>query len=261
MKKQTKSNWLKHSLLAVIAAVVFVFAGNLSAQAQVKYKAGDRVECDTTETGKWWTKGTIMPFQKGDFGGGQEPDGSWYRFKADYNGVEYPCKPSFIRPLAAAKTDNPPKIKESQETEKQTTKKENETPVDGDFLECPVEQKQVKNGARPGAELVKKIIRCKKGEMAVGEGEEGAVKVEISAVQIGASRPWRYSQDSGNAKPGTVVYPVKATYTVKTFYRNATEVEEGWVRILNFYVNAFGEWQIGSEETIKAGKFKRIPKN
>jgi hypothetical protein len=121
--------------------------------------------------------------------------------------------------------------------------------------------KQVKNGARPDAELFKKIIRCKKGEMAVDAGEEGAVKVEISAVQIGASRPWSYSQDSGNSKPGTVVYPVKATYTVKTFYRNATEVSEGWVRILNFYVNAFGQWQIGSEETIKGGKTKRIPKN
>ena len=109
MTKQTKSNWKKQSLLAVIAALVFMFAGNLSAQAQVKYKSGDRVECDSTESGKWWTKGTILPFQKGDFGGGQEPDGSWYRFKADYNSVEYPCKPKFIRPIADAKTDKPPK--------------------------------------------------------------------------------------------------------------------------------------------------------
>ena len=107
---------------------------------------------------------------------------------------------------------------------------------------------------------MKKIIRCKKGEIAVEEGDEGAVKVEISSVQIGAARPWSYAQDQGNGKVGTLVYPVKATYTVKTLYRNATEVEEGWVRVLNFYVNAFGEWQIGSEETVKAGKFKRIPK-
>ena len=171
MRKQTKSNWKKQSLLAVIAALVFMFAGNLSAQAQVKYKSGDRVECDSTESGKWWTKGTILPFQKGDFGGGQEPDGTWYRFKADYNGVEYPCKPKFIRPIADAKTDK--STEESQETDQQTTKKENKILAEGDFIECPVEQKQVKNGARPDAELVKKIIRCKKGEMAVEEGEEG----------------------------------------------------------------------------------------
>ncbi len=256
--KISNLNRQRQLFLATIVAVVFLFAGNLTAQAQLKYKSGDRVECDSTESGKWWTKGVILPFQKGDFGGGQEPDGSWYRFKADYNGVEYPCKPSFIRPIAAGKTDKP--AEKPQETNKQTTQTESETLADGDFIECPVEQKQVKNGARPNVELVKQIIRCKKGEKAVEAGEEGAVKVEISAAQIGASRPWTYSQDQGNATAGTLVYPVKATYTVKTFYRNATEVEEGWVRVLNFYVNAFGEWQIGSEETIKAGKFKRIPK-
>ncbi len=258
MKEQTKSNWKNYLVLTAITCA-FLLTVNFSVTAQtLQYKSGDRVECDTTETGKWWTKGTIMPFQKGDFGGGQEPDGSWYHFKADYNGVEYPCKPKFIRPLAADKTKKP--NEEMPETDKQSTEEENETTTGGDFLECPIEQKQVKNGSRPNAELVKKIIRCKKGEIAVAEGEEGAVKVEISSVQIGTSRPWSYSQDSGNAKSGTLVFPVKATYTVKTLYRNATEVEEGWVRVLNFYVNAFGEWQIGSEETIKAGKFKRIPK-
>jgi hypothetical protein len=68
------------------------------------------------------------------------------------------------------------------------------------------------------------------------------------------------AQDSGNGRVGTLVFPVKATYTVKTHSRTATEVEEGWVRIFNFYVNAFGEWAIGSEETIKGGKAKRINK-
>jgi len=260
MKRETKSNRQKQTLLTAIALLFLMFAVNLSAQAQLKYKTGDRVECDSTESGKWWTKGTIMPFKTGDFGGGQEPDGSWYRFKADYNGVEYFCKPSFIRPIAGTKTNKQTKVEETEENDQQTPKEENETVADGDFVECPIEQKKVKNGARPDAELLKKLIRCAKGEKAVEEGDEGAVKVEISALQIGASRPWSYSQDLGNAKPGTVVYPVKATYTVKTFYRTATEVEEGWVRILNFYVNAFGEWQIGSEESIKAGKAKRIQK-
>ena len=253
MKKQT--NWKNYLFLTVIA-LTFLFAANSEVLAQVKYKSGDRVECDSTETGKWWTKGTIMPFQKDDFGGGQEPDGSWYRFKADYNGVEYPCKPSFIRPFANAKTD---KTEEPQETNQPTKKAETEIP-EGDFVECPVEQKQVKNGAKPNVELAKKIIRCKKGEKAVEEGDEGAVTVEISALQIGAARPWSYAQDSGNGKVGTLVYPVKATYTVKTHYRKATEIEEGWIRIFNFYVNSFGEWQIGSEENVKSPKVQRINK-
>jgi len=260
MEKQNRPNWKREFLFIAFAAAVLMFAATSQISAQT-YKAGDRVECEVTGNpkDKWWMKGTIQPFKDGDFGAGVEPDGSWYRFKADANKVEYPCKPEVLRPIAGTETKPTNKNETKPQSEENKTEAENEMPG-GNFVECPIEQKPVKNGARPDVELVKKIIRCKKGEKSVEEGDEGAVKVEISSVQIGAPRPWSYSQDSGNAKPGTVVYPVKATYTVKTFYRNATEVEEGWIRVLNFYVNAFGEWQIGSEETIKAGKSKRIPK-
>lgn len=132
--------------------------------------------------------------------------------------------------------------------------------ADAEFLVCPVAQTPVKNGAKPDAELFKKIVRCKKGEKAVKPGDEGAVKVTVSALQIGASRPWSYRQDSGNGTAGTLVYPVKATYSVSTLYRKATEVEDNWVRVLNFSVNAFGEWEIGSEEPVKSPETKRIPK-
>lgn len=130
----------------------------------------------------------------------------------------------------------------------------------GQFVECPIVQKTVKNGAKPDVELFKKLIRCKKGEKPVSAGDEGAVMVEISSIQIGSQRPWSYRQDIGNGTLNTKVYPVKATYNIKTLYRAATEVEEGWIRVLNFYVNAFGEWQIGSEEPIQVGKTRRIPK-
>ncbi len=127
-------------------------------------------------------------------------------------------------------------------------------------IKCPVKQSQVKNGARPDPELFKQIIRCAKGEKTVAAGEEGAVEVEVTALQVGSSRPWSYRQDTGNGTADTIVYPVKATYTVRTLYRAATEVEEDWVRVLNFYVDGFGEWRIGSEESVKAGASKRIPK-
>lgn len=58
---------------------------------------------------------------------------------------------------------------------------------------------------------------------------------------------------------GTQVYPVKVTYTEKTFYRSRTAVSANWVRVMNFYVNAFGEWQSGSEESIKPGEQKDLP--
>lgn len=258
--KNFNSNWQKQIVFVAIAAFVFMFAGHLTVLAQGKYKPGDRVECNTVGSLKYenaWEKGTVMAFRDND-----QPDGSWYRVKADSNKVEYYCRIEHIRAIAGAQTKTEKKVEKTEkpvEEETQDETEENEMP-DYAFVECPVEQKQVKNGARPNAELLKKIIRCNKGEKAVEEGDEGAVTVEISALVIGAARPWKYSQDMGNGKVGTIVYPVKATYTTTTHYRTATEVEEGWVRIFNFYVNAFGEWAIGSQENVKSSKFKRIQK-
>lgn len=189
-----------------------------------------------------------------------QPDGSWYRVKADSNKVEYYCKVEHIRPIAGASTPSGTPGGKNRPAAEKPAATETEAPAAGDFVECPIKQKQARNGSRPDPELLKKLIRCAKREKAVEEGDEGAVKVEISAIQIGAARPWTYRQDQGNGKVGTMVYPVKPTYTVKTFYRTATEVEEGWIRILNFYVNAFGEWQIGSEENVKSPKVQRIQK-
>ncbi len=355
MKKQTKSNWQKHLVFAAITSFVLMFAGNLSAQAQVKYKTGDRVECDSTGTGKWWTKGTVLPFQKGDFGTG-EPDGSWYRVKADSTGGELYCTAAFTRPITAAKTDK--HAGQPQENDERTTENENEpgakfkpgdriecdgsginnwvkgtvlpfqekdnpgaekdktgkyfdihrvledrdastrpqggfcftdrmrplaggapmeipktavpigkVTVDEDntlsadrpIMDCPVEQPKVKNGARPNAELLKKITRCDKGEKSSSKGYDGAVTVDVTDLQIAAPRQWIYSRDIGG-KPGTTIYPVRVTYTVKTFYRNRTVVDENWVRTINFYVNDFGEWQSGSEEPVKSPQSKDIPR-
>lgn len=126
-------------------------------------------------------------------------------------------------------------------------------------LSCPITQTAVSADAKPDVELFKQILRCRKGEKSVAAGDEGAVTVEVSALQVGAARPWTYRQDSGSGQEGTLVYPVKATYTVRTHYRAATEVEAGWIRILNFYVDSFGEWQIGSEEPVKSATTERVP--
>ena len=127
-------------------------------------------------------------------------------------------------------------------------------------LTCPVQQAPAKNGSAPNPELLKRIIRCHKGEKTVPANSEGAVGVEVTALQVGSPRPWSYRQDSGTGQAGTIVYPVKATYTVRTFYRAATEEEKDWIRVLNFYVDGFGEWRVGSEEPVKPGTPSRIAK-
>lgn len=249
----------KQRLLYAAAVLVLMCVGQYAVLAQGKYNTGDRVECNTIgsaepQHAKHWYKGTVMDFRPND-----QPDGSWYRVKVDSNKVEYYCKKEFIRPIVGAQPveDKPSTVRNTTEP---PVEEDTDAPAIGDFLTCPIQQTRVKNGSRPNAELLKKLIRCAKREKAVEEGDEGAVKVDISAISIGAARPWSYRQDQGNGKAGTIVYPVKATYTVSTFYRTATEVEEGWVRILNFYVNAFGEWQIGSEEPVKSPKVRRVPK-
>lgn len=132
--------------------------------------------------------------------------------------------------------------------------------ADRPILSCPVSQPEAKNGSRPDAELLKKLVRCKKGEKAAAKGYDGAVTIDVTDLKIGAPRPWKYNQDTGNGQVGTQVFPVKVTYTERTFYRSNTMVGENWIRVMNFYVNAFGEWQSGSEESIKGPDNKTIPK-
>lgn len=171
------------ALAATAAAAVIIPAGSArSRRANTNPATGSNARRLVPDAS--WSKGTIVPFQKGDFPSGMDPDGSWYRFKADSNKVEYPCKPEFIRPIggvAAPKTPAEPASVDNPIKQ--------EMPAAGRFLGCPVEQKQVKDGLSPDPELFKKIIRCKKGEKAVDEGSEGAVGVDISALQIGSSRP------------------------------------------------------------------------
>jgi len=126
-------------------------------------------------------------------------------------------------------------------------------------LSCPVVQPTVKNGARPDPELLKNLVRCSKGEKPAEKGFDGAVTVDVAALQVGESRKWSPSRDSGNGKLETIVYPVKVTYSVRTHYRTRIAAEDNAIRILNFYVNAFGEWQSGSEEPVKSAEVKSIP--
>ncbi|MBL8114605.1 MAG: hypothetical protein JNK60_17120 [Acidobacteria bacterium] len=127
-------------------------------------------------------------------------------------------------------------------------------------LACPLEQKKVAKSARPDPELFKKIIRCHKGERAVVPHAEGPVTIDVTALQVGTPRKWSYRQDSGSGDESTMVYPVRATYTERTYYRTRTEFGEDWIRVLNFYVDSFGEWRIGSEEPVKPPVVRSVPR-
>lgn len=228
-----------------------------------KFQPGDRVECDTTNIGNWY-KGTVLPFKEND-----NPDlekdksGKYFyihRVRLDNEASTRPaggmCFTDRTRLLAGDAARPLPVDRSVGEV---TVDRDNTLSADRPVLDCPVEQTPVRNGARPNVELLKKITRCDKGETPASKGYDGAVTVDVTAVQIAAPRQWIYDRDI-SGKPGTVIYPVRVTYTVKTFYRNRTLVEENWVRTINFYVNDFGEWQSGSEEPIRSPKSKEIPR-
>lgn len=229
-----------------------------------KFKPGDRIECDSMGIGKWF-KGTVLPFVENDNpDADKDKTGKYFyihRVRLDFEASISPrgvmCFTDRLRPLAGGKPMEIPKT--DIPIGEVTTDKNNTLSADRPILECPVQQTKVKNGARPAAELIKKIVRCDKGEKAASKGYDGAVTVDVTAIQIGASRPWIYSQDIGG-KPGITIYPVKVTYTVKTFYRSRTDVRENWIRTINFYVNEFGEWQSGSEVPVKSPDAKDIPR-
>ena len=223
-----------------------------------KYKPGDRVECDKAGINSW-EKGTVMPHQKNDF-----KDGKTFRVRLDSFARAgmyldgHDCRVENMRLLAGEK----PYENESTTVPvgKATVDAENTLSADRPILECPTKQTPVKNGARPNAELFKKIIRCRKGEKPAAKGYDGAVTVDVTVLQPGATRPWIYGRDIGG-KPGTIIHPVKTTFHYKTFYRSSTEVSQNWIRIINFYVNAFGEWETGSEESVKMGETVNIPRD
>lgn len=228
-----------------------------------KFKPGDRVECDDVGIGNY-LKGTVLPFVANDNPDtAKDKSGKYFyihRVRLDKYVSLRPeggmCFTDRTRLLTGAAATPPPIDKSVGAV---TVDENNTLSADRPIMDCPVEQTKVKNGARPNAELLKKIVRCDKGETPASKGFDGAVTVDVTALQIAAPRQWIYANDIGG-KPGTTIYPVRVTYTVKTFYRTRTVVNENWVRTINFYVNDFGEWQSGSEEPIKSPQSKDIPR-
>ena len=266
MKKQTKSNW-QTIVFVIVAAFVYMFAASHPALAQGKFKAGDRVECDVMQIGRW-EKGTILPYGKYD-----DPTNiNYYRVKLDRNATDEDgsiCQFKITRSLnetdkkdETAKKDEPQEenpTPKNKDTGKLRVDENNTVLADRELLDCDnIEQKQTKNGARPDAKLLEKLIRCL-WERPSEKGLDGARTVDLTPLQIGASRKWIPYRDIGSGgTPDTLVWAVKTTYTWRTFYRTRI-YEDVYVGVFNCYVNTFGEWQCGSSDSKRKGESKEIP--
>lgn len=241
------------------------------------FKVGDRVECDTIGNKRnGYRKATVIAYQPGDAANGRDQNsGYFYRVHIDgWNTEGMLCWTEDLRPLAAtppAATAGPANRRPAPTTTSLTTAP---LPVpaalgpavdalgtvvaDRPILSCPVAQPPARNGDVPNLELLKKVFRCQYGEKPARAGLDGAVTIDVEAIQAGRSRKWAFAggtsgSDGDGGTADTNVHPIKITFTRTTHYRSGITRTAGAIRIYRFYVNAFGEWQYGSAENIRDG--------
>lgn len=113
--------------------------------------------------------------------------------------------------------------------------------ADRPILDCgALSQPPARNGDSPPVELLKKLMRCALGERPADPGSDGAVTVDIEQASVQGNRPWQRT-DHAQAGPGTLVWPIEVTYTVKTFYRTRTRIVKHRA-VMSALVNSQNKW-------------------
>ena len=82
--------------------------------------------------------------------------------------------------------------------------------------------------------------------------------MDITDFKIGAPRRWNVRVDTGaGGTPDTIVYPVRATYTTKSFYREQNKVTANREQLFACHVDV-GRWICGPDQVLKEGQQTRI---
>jgi hypothetical protein len=121
-------------------------------------------------------------------------------------------------------------------------------------LDCrrPEAQPPARNGQPVPAELAKRLIRCAMGENPSPPGGQGATRVDISAFSVGAPHRWNLYSDTGGGSPETLVYPVRVTFTSKTFYQEQNKLTADRQQLFECHVTT-GRWLCGPDEILNPG--------
>jgi hypothetical protein len=251
MNKQTNVLSIKLLSLAIVTAVTIIFGANISASAQdkPKFKVGDRIECDNSGSGKYWDKGTVVPFLEHDLYNGNTPEsGYFYRVKLDGSsgspGSKL-CKAETMRLLAgttAGKNDADNKNDNQAETNPLAQDK-------NPAVECPASDPD-SNGKGALEKSFRGAIR-KDFEKAPDPGQDGRVTVTIQSLNIGQAHPYRAYIDPDEAQ-GKTIYPIRATFTACTDYNSSIHLIKR-ERAFACYKNIAGEWVCDISATAGAG--------
>ena len=251
----------------VVAGLMLITAlaiGGLNAQAQEpKFKVGDRVEVDifmistsSPAEKQNWKKGTVTSVDQRP---GYRP---MYVVQVDPlpnqlpQVYRIPITPNVAeRVWIRAAGGAAPKI----ETDKLRVDENDTVLADREVLDCEhFNQPSARNGSPLPAELARKLIRCAMGENPSAPGGQGATTVDITQFQIGAPRRWELYRDTGfGGTADTIVYPVRAKFTKKSFYRQWNTVVTDREQTFACHVDV-GKWICGPDQVLKEGEKKQI---
>jgi hypothetical protein len=132
------------------------------------------------------------------------------------------------------------------------------------ILDCPLRQPPAGKTSKPNAIQITKVIRCLFEKKAPGgDGYQEAIKVDVTSLKVGASRPWQPALngagDIGSGGRGTTVYPFKTSWRITHVYVETKQIQDN-ISVFNCYVNSFKEWECGLAQRIKDGPVSDVPR-
>jgi hypothetical protein len=249
--KQINLRQLVTLSLFVITLFALAFTALAQGEEQTIYKVGDRVEVDPQASAmtykfKTWHKATVTRI--GPVGGGVHG----YYVTVDSEGDSGPTDnyvmtgSNMIRPLKEATKSGDRKANEDLD-EKVGPEKEQSNGA----ISCP--PSDVATG-KTQSDIFKSLILAQYVHKSQSEQDPTAT-VTFQTFKIGATHTWRaglggYSTDGPGGRAGTIVYPVKAVFTVCTDVPGYKPSGfRGWIKTrqdnneFSCFKNEFGEWQ------------------
>jgi hypothetical protein len=255
--KQIKLRWLPGLLL--VAALSPAIAYQAGAQGDSTYKVGDIVEFKLS--GKW-VKGKIdRKCIDGDCGVLK-----WNEYTDDWMPGWIPTNIKDIRRPGAADQPAPPA---PEQTAQRPPQEQPAAAQAQGAVTCPTEPPAK---TRPSAmeNTFKALIRARYEQKPEGPRSK-TTTVTFQSFKLGATHSWRPGQggespDGPGGNLGTIVYPVKADYTVcsdypgyePSGYRGELQIAEN-SNTFYCFKDQFGEWKCNLGEG-KNGKPKSVPK-
>jgi hypothetical protein len=222
------------------AVLTMAISATLATAQAPKFKVGDRVEASQNAAclgAQYATpvNGTITQVNTSggnyviqpDPAGGQVPSSFARPISSQVCGIRLLAGDAPVIPSANLKTDSG-----------------NTVIADRELLDCDDLDRTGKNGIAPSQELVVALIRCL-FEKPSKQGMDGAMTMDVTAIGIGKPHLWREKIDIGQGAEDTLVYPVRAIWNTRKFYRTRQIVTTGREGSFSCFSDADKLWQCG----------------